>query len=236
MFHVKHLEKKLSLTGLAMQQLKLLKAKLARHSIVLSETQMTCLYKYIEILLDWNKRTNLVSKRDESRIVKQHIGESLSVPYVIELPMGGKVMDLGSGAGFPGIPLKIIRPDLKMVLVESKRIKTLFLKEVAELLDLPGLEIIAERVEKLDIDRQKTFDAIIARAVTTIATLWKWSKPLIKTDGVLIAMKGAGVDEEIKNMRKIEKNVTIQQISIPAHFANTAKKRMLVVVREGVVK
>jgi len=219
-----------------MQQLKLLEAKLANHGILLSEAQMICLYKYIEILLDWNKRTNLVSKNDESRIVERHIGESLSVPHVIDLPTGGCVMDLGSGAGFPGLPLKIIRPDLNMVLVESKRKKTLFLKEVTELLNLSGLEIITKRVENLDTKRQRTFDIVIARAVATISILWKWSEPYLKTNGALIAMKGAGADKEILHLTQTDNNLTIQQVSIPAHFADTAKKRMLIVVRKGVEK
>jgi len=219
-----------------MQQLKLLKIKLANHGILLSEAQMICLHKYSEILLDWNKRTNLVSKKDESRIVERHIGESLSIPFVIDLPTGGSVMDLGSGAGFPGLPLKIIRPDLKIVLVESKRMKALFLKDVAELLGFSGLEIVAERVENLDTGWQRSFDVIIARAVTTIATLWKWSEPYLKTSGALIAMKGAGAGKEINHLRQSDKSLTIQQVSIPAHFADIAKKRMLIVVRKGVMK
>jgi 16S rRNA (guanine527-N7)-methyltransferase len=153
-------------------------------------------------LVTWNRKTNLISKNDEKRIVARHMLESLGLARVLDMPLHCTVIDLGSGAGFPGIPLKIIRPDLQMVLVESKRKKVSFLQSVIHVLDLDGIRVELGRIEDLR-DSISPVRFVLSRAVADICTLVRWSYPLIaETSGCLVAFKGSEVGAEIAEFEK----------------------------------
>ena len=153
-------------------------------------------------LLEWNQRTNLISKKDERRVVVRHFLESLGLVRALDIPLRSRVIDLGSGAGFPGIPLTIIRPDLEMILVESRRKKVLFLQETVRVLDLQTVRVELGRIEDLQ-DSISPVHFVLSRAVADVCTLVRWSYPYIAaTSGCLVAFKGSEAQMEMKDLEK----------------------------------
>ncbi len=158
--------------------------------------------EYRRFLLLWNQRINLISRNDESRIVTKHFLGSLGLVKMIHFPFGATVLDLGTGAGFPGIPLKIIRPDIHLLLVESKRKKILFLNMIIEKLNLSNVEVILGRMEEI-AETLKPVHFVISRSVTDLISLMKWSSNCIDPkDGILVAIKGPAVREELNRLSK----------------------------------
>jgi 16S rRNA (guanine527-N7)-methyltransferase len=149
-------------------------------------------------LLAWNKRMNLVAKGDESSLWTRHfldslIGWSLALslhPY--HLPHNPAVLDIGTGAGFPGLPIKLVWPEINLTLVESIRKKTLFLKHLVETLKLRDASVLNARAESLARDpaHESHYDCILSRAVTNLNNLIKLGFPLLKDRGRLIAWCG----------------------------------------------
>ena len=174
--------------------------------------QIEQLRKYMALLLDWNQRINLISPNDEERIAERHILESLAVLSAWSFPQNVSVLDLGSGGGFPGVPLKIMRPDLAMTLLESRQKKTLFLKAAVQELKLSNCRVVNARAEELTEER---FTIVIARAVADLKTLWEWSRPLLVEDGMLLAMKGGELDNELQTLKKFDSKVAYQLLRYP---------------------
>jgi 16S rRNA (guanine527-N7)-methyltransferase len=154
------------------------------------------------LLLEWNQKINLISKNDRSRIVTRHFLESIGLLTVFQFPPESRILDLGPGGGFPGLPLKIARPDLDMVLVESTKKKVVFLEKVVKALQLTGVEIISGRIESVS-KQILPIDIVVSRAVADLATLVCWSLPCLKKGegGKLIVIKGKGVDQEIQRLQ-----------------------------------
>ena len=170
--------------------------------------------RYREILLDWNQRINLISRNDESRLVTRHFLESLGLVKVVSFPPGARVMDLGSGAGFPGIPLKLVRPDIAMVLVESKRKKIRFLRHAVDTLGLKKTEVVLGRAEQL-ADSLGRFDFIVSRSVASLVKLARWSRVYLEENrGQLIVIKGPGVQEELVVLKAIAPDLGIKDVRV----------------------
>lgn len=146
---------------------------------------------YLNALLSWNKRINLVSRRDEGRI-GFHFLDSLSASQFIE--SNKKVLDIGAGAGFPSIPIRIFRNDIILSICESKRKKYLFLKYLIELLKLENVTLFCERAESLN----NSYDVILEREIGKLQYFVGIAQPLLANHGKLIAYKGNNVDAEIK--------------------------------------
>jgi len=145
---------------------------------------------YTDLLRSWNRRINLFSRRDEAHLVLRHILPSLA-PLAV-LPKGPlRVMDIGSGAGFPGLPLKIVRGEISIALVESKRLRALFLRRVVEELALEGVQVIQGRAEVIAQGpaHRGAYDWAIARAVADLSTLLRYVSPFLRERGGLIAYK-----------------------------------------------
>jgi len=153
-----------------------------------SAQQASALAQYVKLLEKWSQRTNLISLRDQRRLVRRHITDSFAFSQIAVIPPGVSVLDLGSGAGFPGIPLAILREDLQITLLDSKRMRTLFLREVVEHLRLAHARVLCDRVEALD--GQGSFAVVTARAVAAVEQLWEWSWPLLQPGGRLVIQKG----------------------------------------------
>jgi 16S rRNA (guanine527-N7)-methyltransferase len=190
--------------------------------------QMAQLQKYIALLLEWNQRINLISPNDEERIAERHILESLAVLSAWTFPQKASVLDLGSGGGFPGVPLKIMRPDLTMTLLESRQKKALFLNTVVRELKLENCHVVNARAEKFSGEK---FSIVIARAVADLKTLWEWSRPLLIDGGALLAMKGGELDNELHALMKFDSCVKYQVESYLEGWDSEAS-RCLVVVTE----
>lgn len=158
---------------------------------------------YIKELIAWNEKFNLTSITDPEEIRIKHFEDSLSVLQAIDLK-NEKVLDIGTGAGFPGIPLKIARPDIKLTLMDSTKKKTEFLKHIIKALDLSDVKVVWGRAGEVLLGH---FDVVVARAVAKLPKLVPIALTYLKPGGLLIAQKGPEVEEysgKIKEIKKIE--------------------------------
>lgn len=149
---------------------------------------------YLKELLEWNQKFNLTAITDPEEMKVRHFEDSLSILQAIELS-DQKVVDIGAGAGFPGIPLKIVRPQIKLTLIEATRKKVDFLRHLIAVLDLKDTEAVWGRAEELT-NYFGNFDVAVARAVAKLPTLVKYCLPYLKPGGVLVAQKQDQVEEE----------------------------------------
>lgn len=166
--------------------------------INLSERTVVAFDLYLRELLKWNQKINLTSIRSEKGIVLKHFLDSLSV--VPHLPKISSLLDIGSGAGFPGIPLKMVQPSLEVTLIDSVRKKIDFQSHIIRTLGLKGIGAIHGRIQDREILQSLggRFDGTIARAFSDLDTLLLLSFPFLKKGGILLAMKGEGGGEELK--------------------------------------
>lgn len=167
-------------------------------NINLNREQIVKFYNYMNLLIEWNKRLNLTAITNPKDIILKHFVDSLTIAkYIGEK---AKVIDVGTGAGFPGIPLKIYRDDIEVTLLDSLNKRINFLNYVIEHLDLKKIKTIHGRAEEYahQTDYREKFNISTSRAVANMATLSEYLIPYVKINGMVIAMKGADIDEEIK--------------------------------------
>lgn len=166
----------------------------------LDSAQAEPLLAYLALLARWNKTYNLTAVRDPREMVTKHLLDSLAMhPFVEDLAArGGQLADLGTGPGLPGIPLAIVKPGLRVTLVESNGKKARFLREAARQLGLTGVRVAESRIEA--VDEAGAYDAITARALATLPLILELGGHLLKPEGVLLAMKGAYPADEIASL------------------------------------
>lgn len=172
-------------------------SKLNSYGFSLSDNQKDQFQRYYELLLEWNEKINLTAITEQSEVIEKHFLDSILPSNAFE--MASKVIDIGSGAGFPGIPLKIIRPDLDITLLDSLNKRINFLNIVIDELKLKNIRAIhgrSEDIAKMPIYREK-FDIVTARAVAKLNILAEYSIPFIKVNGKFIAYKGSDADIEL---------------------------------------
>ena len=159
--------------------------------------------RYKELIKEWNEKVNLTAIKDDEGIVKKHFIDSMKVFKFDQLKDAKSVIDIGTGGGFPGIPMKIIKPEINIVLLDSlnKRIK--FLDEVIKELQLEGIKAIHGRAEDFAQEAQYRgkFDVAVSRAVANLTVLSEFCIPYVKVGGYFVAMKGPAVEEEIKQSK-----------------------------------
>jgi 16S rRNA (guanine527-N7)-methyltransferase len=156
---------------------------------------------YLEDLLHWTQDSNLVAQNDLGRLASRHVAESLAVLPLLDRLAPQRLIDLGSGAGFPAIPIQITRPALEVTMVESRRRKGLFLKRVVQDLELVNASVIVGRAEQLSPEAQPPFDLGTARAVAVIQELLPWLVPVIRPGGHAILFKGSSHPAELDTWR-----------------------------------
>lgn len=169
------------------------------YKITLTENQYEQFQKYFELLAEWNEKMNLTAITDESGVALKHFADSLSLLNFVDIPQNSTLADVGTGAGFPGVVLKIARPDIKLTLIDSLNKRLVFLNEVCAQLGIEA-ELIHSRAEDgaRDEKLRENFDFAVSRAVARMNVLSEYCLPYVKVGGAFCAMKGAQANEEFK--------------------------------------
>ena len=201
--------------------------------IVFTEEQLQKFYQYMNLLIEWNEKINLTAIVEPKEIILKHFIDSLTIiPYI---KPNESVIDIGTGAGFPGIPIKILREDLKITLLDSlnKRIK--FLDEVIKELGLEKINALHARIEGYAKNKQyrEKYDVATSRAVANLTTLSEYMLPMVKVKGRAICMKGSEVSDEISKSKKSIKIlggeiVNIEEFTLP----KSDNKRNLILIEK----
>ena len=173
--------------------------ELNKCSITLTEKQLEQFRIYYEMLVEKNKVMNLTGITEWDEVLEKHFLDSISLIRAVDLNQELTVMDMGTGAGFPGIPLKIAFPNLKVTLADSLNKRVLFLQEVIDALELEDIEAIHGRAEDLARDKKyrEQYDLSVSRAVANLATLSEYCLPFVKLGGQFISYKSGEIEEEV---------------------------------------
>lgn len=188
----------------------ILSAGLAQLGLSLSQDQQRSLLAYIALLQKWNKVYNLTAVREPENMVYQHLLDSLAVlPYVGK----GRLLDVGTGGGLPGIVLAIARPDLEIILLDSNQKKTTFLRQVCIELELKNAKVECMRVD--DYQPDTAFDMVISRAFSDLADFIRLSARLCLSGGMLLAMKGVYPYDELAQLKDQFKQHEVVALNVP---------------------
>jgi 16S rRNA (guanine527-N7)-methyltransferase len=158
---------------------------------------------YFDILSDWNSRMNLVSKGELNRFVEYHILDSLKITCCVNLSSFHSVIDFGSGAGLPGIPLAIAYPDIHFTLLDSIQKKTFFLESLISELSLSNVTVIRSRAEDVSLSSRSFFDCVVTRATVTLSSYFQLCSRFLKENGSLVSIKGNTIESEFSDLLKI---------------------------------
>ncbi len=223
-----------------------------KNALTITDIQLQKISRYVELLKEWNKRINLISRKDVADIWPNHILLSLAFLFKVEIADGARILDLGTGGGLPGIPLSILRTEVAFVLLDSIHKKTKAVEEMAASLDLANASVICSRAEDLNKARnyQNAFDAVIARAVSGLENLVSWGMPFLKKTAtpiaaplksnkivvsnspVLITMKGGNTELEIEKTLKRFPDVKIHCMDLTfkgSELLQNGDKKLIVV-------
>lgn len=166
-----------------------------KYKITYNIEQLEQMQKYYEFVVEENKKFNLTAIVEKQDFAIKHLLDC-ALPACL-LPIGASVIDVGAGAGFPSIPLKILRPDLKITMIDSLNKRVNFLNTAVELLGLVEINAIHSRAEDYAIKEREKFDVAIARAVAGLNTLSEYCLPFVKINGMFVAMKGSSYEQEL---------------------------------------
>ena len=178
--------------------------------IELGEQQAAQMLRLLDELDDWNQRMNLTAIRERNAQITKHLLDSLSIqPYL----RGTRVIDVGTGAGFPGIPLAIVNPGIKFTLLDSTAKKLKFIDHVAQALGLDNIQTIHTRAE--DYEPDERFDIVVSRAVGPVLRFMSWASHLVVGGGRLLAMKGRYPGEELEGLPNGWKLAAVHRLAVP---------------------
>ena len=202
--------------------------------IELNEEQIDIFYRYKQLLIEWNKKMNLTAITETKDIILKHFIDSLTImKYIKE---NQKVIDVGTGAGFPGLPLKIANPTLNIVLIDSLNKRINFLNEVINQNNLKNIKAIHNRIEQTAREEQyrEGFDIVTSRAVANLAVLAEYMLPFAKIGGKCICMKGSEIEEELENSKNAikllgGKIIKIDSFELPQ---DNIKRNIIIIEKE----
>jgi 16S rRNA (guanine527-N7)-methyltransferase len=204
--------------------------------IALTEHHLTAFEICYRELVDWNRRFNLTAITDREGVLVRHFLDSLSCLQALppaDLASGARVIDVGTGAGFPGLPLKIVCPEIRLTLLEATRKKVTFLQHLVDVLELQEAHVVHGRAEELGrhADHRERYDWAVARAVAEMPTLVEYLLPLVRVGGAALAQKGEDAAAEVHGADAsiVTMGGRVRQL-VPVELRGLAETRYLVVV------
>ena len=204
-----------------------------------NEETQNKLIKYIELFKKYNSHTNLISKNDENFLFEKHIYDSLAFNlFVNKYNLPEKIMDIGTGGGFPSVPLSVIYPKTKIFAVDSTSKKINFIKEIKNSFDLKNLTPEVCRIEELPEDLKETFDVVTTRALGNLNLILEYAVPYLKTGGYFVAYKSADSENELKkaqNALKVLNTKFIDVIDYKLPLEEDFNRKLLVFKKENSV-
>lgn len=207
--------------------------KLKEFNIEINEEQIKSFEKYMNLLLEWNEKINLTAITQPEEVKLKHFVDSLTVlKYIND---DDKVIDIGTGAGFPGIPLKIMKGNTKITLLDSLNKRINFLNIVIETLNLRNIQAIHGRAEEIARNKlyREKYDVAVSRAVANLSTLSEYMLPFVKVGGKCICMKGANVNEEIEKAKNAIKELggEIERVD-NFYLSDNDNERNIIIIRK----
>ena len=206
-----------------------------KYNISLSDTQVQQYLTFYNMLIEKNKVMNLTAITKYEDVVYKHFLDSISAVKYFDFKNITNIVDIGTGAGFPGIPLKIILPDIEICLLDSLNKRINFINEIIEKLDLKGIKAIHGRAEEIGRNKEyrEKFDVCVSRAVANLSTLTEYCIPLVKKNGYFISYKSGNVQEELKNCTNAFKQLKCNPISVNKfNIEGTDYNRSLVIIQK----
>jgi 16S rRNA (guanine527-N7)-methyltransferase len=186
------------------------------NNIVMDREQMKLIERYRDELKYWNAQVNMISRQEEEEILEKQILHSVSILKYIDLKNKAKCLDVGTGGGLPGIPIKIARQDLDMLMVDSIQKKIKMVSMFAKHTGLKKINALSIRAEDMAQHKQYIgyFDFVFARAVKKMIVVLNWIKPLLKSDSEVIFLKGGNLKDEIEEAKKYFPDMNVSEIDI----------------------
>ena len=181
---------------------KIFEIECKKNNIKISEEKNEKFFQYMNLILEWNEKVNLTAIKDEKEFIVKHFIDSLTIDYLIK--ESKRILDIGTGAGFPGIPLKINNPNANVTLIDSVNKKIMVLNDVIEKLGLDKIEALHVRAEELARESayREKFDIVTTRAVSNLSTISEYMLPFVKIGGKAICMKGPNIEKELEDAKK----------------------------------
>ena len=198
-----------------------------KHKIVLSEEQERQFLKYYDFLVSENQKYNLTAITSKEEVFYKHFLDSV-LPES-EITKNAKIIDIGSGAGFPAVPLKIVRSDLKFTLVDSLNKRVNFLNELFILLNLGDIKAVHARAEDFIKENRESYDFAVARAVAPLNTLLEYMVPYLKVDGRCLIYKSQKLEEEIVEAKKAMEILSVKIVKVLEYELGDASRKILIV-------
>lgn len=198
--------------------------------VSLDDTAIKRLNAYGNLLLEWNEKINLTAITAPEEVLYKHFYDCILLFKFAEIPEGASLIDVGTGAGFPGLVLKIVRPDIKVTLLDSLNKRLIFLNTVIEELGLTGVRTVHLRAEEAGKakDHREAYDFATARAVAAMPILLEYCTPLVKNGGQFIAMKGPSAEAELAECANAIKQLGVKMTSIICETLTGNEQRMFV--------
>lgn len=211
--------------------------RLGEHGIIIDEQQLDQFENYYKILVEWNEKMNLTGITERDQVYTKHFYDSVSLAFFMDMEKVSSLADIGSGAGFPGIPLKICFPHLRLTIVDSLNKRINFLKHVADTIRLEQVELLHGRAEEIARKHgyRDGFDLVTARAVARMAVLNEFCLPFVKVGGQFAAMKGSDPSDEIQEAARSLKELRgalrkVHSFSLPVEESD---RHIVVIDKKG---
>ncbi len=213
--------------------MKQLKEYVAQFNIQLTDDKLILFEKYYNFLVEYNQKVNLTAITQKDDVIIKHFLDSIVLLNFFKLKKDGRLIDIGTGAGFPGVPLKIVQPDLDITLLDARNKKIEFLNQLLNLLNLSGVAVHASAQEL--VKKQgflQNFDVVVSRAALNITNFVKFSAGFLKPNGIMVAYKGFDIEEELKAAELTLKKAKLLVYALHKFELPNQNKRSLLLLKK----